>query len=996
MPSTYTLNNGIELIGTGEQSGTWGDTTNTNFELIDTALDGQVTVTLASAGTSGSPNNLPVSDGATSDGRNRLVIFNDGGDLGATAYVQLTPNDAEKIIYVRNDLSGSQSIILFQGTYNASNDYEVPAGTTAVIYFDGAGSGAVAANVFNNAYFDSLRLGDVSVTAILDEDDMTSDSATALATQQSIKAYVDTQVGANNELSEVLANGNTSGGTNIQMSTTDELQFRDTAIKISSSTDGKMDIDADLEVEIVAPTVDIDASTAMTIDTASLEITGAVDMNTSLNVDGDITGDGLTIAGNVSVDGGTIKLDGNLPGGTDNVALGDTAGDALTTGGINNTAVGSAALSAATTQDANTAVGYNALNLAESSNNTAVGSGSGALLTTGPSNTAVGQDALNEAVSAGYNTAVGAGAGDVLGDEVVATALVSGVNYTIQSLGTTDFTLVGAGSNTVGTSFTATGAGTGTGTASANANYNTLLGHQSGNLIVGGSKNTVLGRFSGNQGGLDIRNSDNNIVLSDGDGNPRLSIDSSGDMNVTGTVTADGLVLSDGGDRTITGPLNNDLIINSRGNTSGEGTKIQSSGVDRLLVDDTTGDISFYEDTGTTAKFFWDASAESLGIGTSSPVFSTGGGVEVSHASSANLRLNSDLGGAAEIRHGTDLTIETRSAEPVIIGTNSTERVRIDSSGNVGIGTAPSNRLSLGKGISYNADSALYSDVGVNDSAVNNNAVYNWRTGITGNASGHSYTFSTLARTQGSYVERARLDASGNLLVGTTSITPGIGNTTTGVRVGGGGVILASINNSDAATFNRNSSDGDIAVFRKDGTTVGSIGSVGGVDLSIGTDTTGLRFYDGSNADGGVGIIVPWNTSTNAPRDAQMNLGSGTERYRNLYLSGGAYIRGGTTGESEGNTYWAIRRHNDGGGGLVFPTLFANKAQMGELYAYDTSNGNWCHYSLKKDDQGSTIQIQQISGTGLTIAATNSGGTIAMSSTASSVKIVVTVYQVEV
>jgi hypothetical protein len=61
------------------------------------------------------------------------------------------------------------------------------------------------------------------------------------------------------------------------------------------------------------------------------------------------------------------------------------------------------------------------------------------------------------------------------------------------------------------------------------------------------------------------------------------------------------------------------LIINSRGNTPGEGTRIQSSGSDRLVIDDTTGDISFYEDTGTTPKFFWDASAESLGIGTSAP-----------------------------------------------------------------------------------------------------------------------------------------------------------------------------------------------------------------------------------------------------------------------------------------------------------------------------------------------------------------------------------------
>jgi hypothetical protein len=196
MPSTYTTNNGIELIATGEQSGTWGATTNTNLSLVDAALDGQVTITLIATGSSGSPNTLPVTDGSTSNGRNRLIIFADGGDLGGTVFVQLTPNDAEKIVYIRNSLTASRSILVFQGTYNASNDYEIPAGTTAVVYFDGGGAGAVAANVFNNAYFDSLRLGAVSVTAVLDEDDMASDSATSLATQQSIKAYVDTQLTA--------------------------------------------------------------------------------------------------------------------------------------------------------------------------------------------------------------------------------------------------------------------------------------------------------------------------------------------------------------------------------------------------------------------------------------------------------------------------------------------------------------------------------------------------------------------------------------------------------------------------------------------------------------------------------------------------------------------------------------------------------------------------------------------------------------------------------
>ena len=270
MPSTYTLNNGIELIGTGEQSGTWGDTTNTNLGLLDAALDGQVTITLGAAGSSGSPNALPITDGTASNGRNRMVVFADGADLGATAYVQLTPNDAEKIIYIRNSLSGSRSVILFQGTYNASNDYEVPAGTTAVVYFDGAGAGAVAANVFNNAHFDAINVvgtvtattvtattvdavtvefdnlsgtGAVSVTNILDEDNMASDSATALATQQSIKAYVDAQVGTVDTLAEILAIGNTTGATDIAVDNAQKVQFRDAAIYINSSVDGQLDID---------------------------------------------------------------------------------------------------------------------------------------------------------------------------------------------------------------------------------------------------------------------------------------------------------------------------------------------------------------------------------------------------------------------------------------------------------------------------------------------------------------------------------------------------------------------------------------------------------------------------------------------------------------------------------------------------------------------------------------------------------------------------------
>jgi len=159
MPSTYTTNLGIEKIATGEQSGTWGVTTNTNFDMIDQAIDGIAQVELASAGSSGSPNTLDISNGSVSDGRNKFIEFTDASDLGATAYVQLTPNDAEKIVFVRNSLSGSQSVILFQGTYNTSNDFELANGKDAVLKFSGAGASATVTQVFTD-----LVVGNVTGT----------------------------------------------------------------------------------------------------------------------------------------------------------------------------------------------------------------------------------------------------------------------------------------------------------------------------------------------------------------------------------------------------------------------------------------------------------------------------------------------------------------------------------------------------------------------------------------------------------------------------------------------------------------------------------------------------------------------------------------------------------------------------------------------------------------------------------------------------------------
>ena len=115
---------------------------------------------------------------------------------------------------------------------------------------------------------------------------------------------------------------------------------------------------------------------------------------------------GFTVTGNLSVDGGTIKLDGNYPVGTDNVALGDTALD--TTTGSYNTAIGSKALTANTSGITNSALGVQALEAnTTGSDNTSMGGSSLRYNTTGTHNTAMGRDALRSNTTASNNTAVG-------------------------------------------------------------------------------------------------------------------------------------------------------------------------------------------------------------------------------------------------------------------------------------------------------------------------------------------------------------------------------------------------------------------------------------------------------------------------------------------------------------------------------------------------------------------------------------------------------------
>ena len=151
MPSTYTTNGGIELIATGEQSGTWGDTTNDNLQIIDRLTNGVGTITL-----SGTTHTLTTSDGALSDGQYAVLVF--AGSPSGTNTVTISPNTNQHVYIVRN--TTSQSVVLTQGS---GGNVTVPAGKSAIVSANGAGAGAAVVDITNTFNFQPLT---ATLTAI--------------------------------------------------------------------------------------------------------------------------------------------------------------------------------------------------------------------------------------------------------------------------------------------------------------------------------------------------------------------------------------------------------------------------------------------------------------------------------------------------------------------------------------------------------------------------------------------------------------------------------------------------------------------------------------------------------------------------------------------------------------------------------------------------------------------------------------------------------------
>ena len=186
MASTYTGNTGLEKIGSGEQAGAWGTTTNTNFDIIDDALNGVLSITVSGNTT------LTTSDGVLSNGHHKVILLID--NVSGAFNLTIAPNDVQKLYFIKN--ATDQIATILQGG-GSGTTVTLAAGTSGIIYADGTGSNANVGTISTDLLGDtSPQLGgnlDVNGKNINFGDAATagSDDTLQFGASQDLKIYHD-------------------------------------------------------------------------------------------------------------------------------------------------------------------------------------------------------------------------------------------------------------------------------------------------------------------------------------------------------------------------------------------------------------------------------------------------------------------------------------------------------------------------------------------------------------------------------------------------------------------------------------------------------------------------------------------------------------------------------------------------------------------------------------------------------------------------------------
>ena len=321
MASSYTTSFGIEKIGSGEQSGAWGDTTNHNLDILDRIASYKAvaittnadthTLTVREASPGSGTENLQ-------DGMYRVIKFT--GALDSNCTVTVAPNTTAAFFIIINATtdsgsSGPYSVILTQGS---GANITVENGKSAIVYMDGAGSGAAVVDALSNLQLATLTAsGDVTASGTFNALGDTAASDKAAMGYTSAEGLILTGQGSTNDVT---------------------IKNDADADAITIATGGT---NVDIVGDVTAATVQADGDTSAGDNAAmgytaaeGLILTGQGSTN-DVTIKNDADADVITIAtGATNVDivgdvtAATVNADGDTSAG-DNAAMGYTAAEGL-------------------------------------------------------------------------------------------------------------------------------------------------------------------------------------------------------------------------------------------------------------------------------------------------------------------------------------------------------------------------------------------------------------------------------------------------------------------------------------------------------------------------------------------------------------------------------------------------------------------------------------------------------------------------------------------
>ena len=626
----------------------------------------------AAAGTTGHQH-----DGGAGEGGNIEII----GDQDFKNKIVVDSTNNRWSIFVEVGGTAVEQVRIEDGVVYPVTDSDVDLGTECIARFKAAYIDSITATT-------SLTLGtSITVSSILDEDDMVSNSATALATQQSIKAYVDSQV------------------------TAQDLDLTDGTTSIS--------IDLDSESLSVLGGTGIDSTASgngvtLAIDSTVATLTGTQTLsNKTLAtpvISGNLTTDGTIDGRDVAADGAKLDTVETNADVTDTANV--TAAGALMDSELTNITAVKAIDQGVATTDSPSFVGLTASGEITANGGIALGDSDKVTFGAGD-DLQIYHDGSNS-----YIKDAGTGGLRLLAD--ADTAIRAADNSTARAIFGGDVKLYHSGNQKLAT--TSTGIDV-TGEITADALTINSSGVQIGTVLQSTSTTSArLALMDANTTAasqVGIGATGNTLGLYASGGLPKVVVSDTG-IDVTGTVVADGLILEPD-----TGLYQTDAALSSYSTSNGvylnghaggwlslrgDGTgyarwtmfggatgdaTLHTNNKQRIKVQGSTGDVSFYEDTGTTAKMVWSASSETLTVD---------GVAQLGTVSIYDNGTNATV--AADSGH--DLELRGRSGQNVNVYANGALNTTFSSTGIDVTGTATMDGLVVDGTANFNSNNVVH------------------------------------------------------------------------------------------------------------------------------------------------------------------------------------------------------------------------------------------------------------------------------------------------